>query len=308
MHISIVGNARWQYNAEHDWRTGFEALGHTCKIVSEVGTGPDDLVKEAARSDFLMWVSANRTHSKETFDKCKATTLVIGWHPDLFWGLSRRRWTEAPVWDAEVVFTADGGHDALWEKMGVNHRWLLPGVRSMWVNRGATERDGYLCDVAFVGNNGSSYHPEWPYRKQLVENLQKMCAKNGWTFKNPGGASRKIERDRRMNDFYRSAKVTVGDSLCLDQNLSKYWSDRVYEATGRGGVLIMPQIDALSAQTGSWLPTYPWGDWNALEATVGGLLASETRRDELRAQGRAWAAENHTYEVRAAQLLNELGF
>jgi len=303
MHVSIVGNAKWDYSAERDWQSGFVGVGHSCEVIDEKTSSAKTILGAAEKSDLLLWISANSFHTKETFQNCQSVVRVVGWHADLFWGLSRKNWQNAPVWNADVVYTADGGHDDLWEKMGVNHRWLLPGVKSGWVAKRGVKRDNYECDVAFVGNDGSSYHAEWPYRGRLVGALREMCLRNGWTFKNPGGASRKIERDRRMNDFYKSARVTVGDSLCLDYDKSKYWSDRVYEATGRGGVLIMPEIDALKAETGGWLPTYPWGDWEALEGVVGDLVASGDRRDALSAQGKLWAGENHTYETRVTQLL-----
>ena len=47
-----------------------------------------------------------------------------------------------------------------------------------------------------------------------MDALRAMCDKNGWKFKNPGGDEPKIERSNDMNDFYASAKVTVGKRSC----------------------------------------------------------------------------------------------
>ena len=86
-----------------------------------------------------------------------------------------------------------------------------------------TYRDSYACDVAFVGSNGVGYHEAaWPYRKELLQQLRAMSQRNGWSFRNPGGDDPKIDRGEDMNDFYRSARVTVGDSSLLagEQNAS----------------------------------------------------------------------------------------
>lgn len=307
MKITIVGNRKWEYSAENDWCHAFNAEGHKAVVLHEPTSTEDSILEAARSSDFLLWVPSKRYHSKDLVERCKKQTLVVGWHPDLFWGLSRKNWQELPLWQADFVFTADGGHDNLWKGMGVNHQWLLPGVREWWTAKKGRPRDGFLCDVAFVGNDGSSYHPEWPYRKDLLANLQIICAKNGWVFRNPGGQARSVQRDRRMNDFYASAKVVVGDSLCLDRENSLYWSDRVYETLGRGGLLLMPQIHALSSEFSNLLPMYPWGDWRALERKIGAFLDDPEGSKALSQNLRGLVAENHTYNCRVKQLLEKIG-
>lgn len=302
MHVTIVGDGGWRFCAERDWQDAFIAKGHDAILLDEKTTASEEILRAAQRTDFLFWISSKSLHPKKVMRECNELTTTAGWHADLFWGLTRPKWKNAPMWSAQHVFTADGGNDELWGEMGVNHHWLLPGVRKIWTERPSRVRDGFVCDVAFVGNDGSSYHRQWPYRKELLNQLRSMCDKNGWTFKNPGGSHRKVERNQRMNDFYKSASVTVGDSLCLMQEKSQYWSDRVYEATGRSGLVIMPKIDALSAQTGSWLPTYPWGDWGALERQIGAYLDSPVINAEARRQGNLWA-QTQTYADRVQQML-----
>ena len=143
------------------------------------------------------------------------------------------------------IFTADGDYQKEWKLYGKNHIWLPPAVRHSAAHFG-TFKEEYACDVAFVGSNGDGYHTDvWTYRKELVDYIRLMCQRNGWSFKNPGGDEQKIARGEQMNDFYASAKVTIGDSLCLKKENSHYWSDRVPEATGRGGLLVMPNIKAI---------------------------------------------------------------
>ena len=133
-----------------------------------------------------------------------------------------------------------------------------------------------------------------------------MCQRNGWTFRNPGGDEPKIARGEQMNDFYASAKVTIGDSLCLKKENSHYWSDRVPEATGRGGLLIMPKIEAIK-NIYKDMPTYEWGNFNQLDTIVEELLKDEGRRKAITEKTQAITAKNHTYVNRIRQIIKEVG-
>lgn len=204
------------------------------------------------------------------------------------------------------IFTADGDYQKEWELLGKNHIWLPPAVRHDAAKLGKW-REEFACDVAFVGSNGVGYHEDvWKYRKQLVDNLREMCGRNGWVFKNPGGDHPKINRNDDMNDFYASAKVTVGDSLCLLKEKSHYWSDRVPEATGRGGYLIMPQIDAIQEIYHDYVPMYKWGDFEDLEKQVKYGLS---RRDNKKIKEKAneITRASHTYVDRARFILEQVG-
>jgi len=307
-HVGLVGNFRWGYSAEQDWALGWRARGWHVTTLEEAQATADDVLGLADRVDVLMWVSSSTRLTAEVMVEAGERCTTVGWHADLFHGLSRRgRWQDKPTWAARWVFTADGGNDDLFAAMGVEHRWLLPGVRHTLVGDLGRFRQSMSCDVAFVGNDGRSYHPEWPYRAELVSQLRAMCDRNGWRFRNPGGADRTVERSGRMTDFYASAKVTVGDSLCFDRDDARYWSDRVYEATGRGGVLVMPHIDRLDAQFAGGLPMYPWGDWEALEAIVGGLVGDRGERARVADRCRGVTGRDHTYLSRVDELLEVIG-
>lgn len=300
--IAVVGNPHWRWNAEADWVDAFRSEGHQVEMVDEVGSRKD-ILNSVSNADIVLWISSRGNHTKEFVKDISSKRTTVGWHADLFWGLNRPKWKDSCMWACDYVFTADGGHDNEWRKMGVNHSWLLPAVRKAWTERKGIVKQKYVCDVAFVGNNGSSYHSEWPYRGELMKALNEMCARNRWKFLNPGGASPKVERNGLMNDFYKSARVTVGDSLCLDREKSLYWSDRVYEACGRQGFLIMPHIDALVDQSENRIPTYPWGDWVALERQIKTFLGDLISRRQTAKECRAWVAENHTYNNRVRTLL-----
>ena len=258
MRIAFVGNFEPVYSTENDVCKAIEHLGHEVVQLQENKTHWQTLRDAAFRSDILLWIGTwdEAMPLKETIDTLRQCGIkgipTVTMHLDIFHGSDRgaRKWWMNPMFFTSHVFTADGDHQKEWKSMGVNHHWLRPAVRHDASHFG-TFRDEYACDVAFVGSNGQGYHEGvWQYRKQLIAALKEMCTRNGWSFRNPGGElekpnAGKIERGEDMNDFYASAKVTVGDSLCLFGKDTKYCSDRVYEATGRGGLLIMPELDFL---------------------------------------------------------------
>lgn len=313
MRVAYIGNFGPEFSTENDVRKAFEFLGH--EVIQLQENKLDHRVLESLDYDLLLitstWDTVNSLEYmigifKQCADKNIPTATL---HLDTFWGTSRggRKWWLNPMFYTAYIFTADGDYQDKWKAFGKNHIWLPPAVRHDAAHFGKF-REEYACDVAFVGSNGVGYHEDvWNYRKELVDNLRNICAKNGWSFKNPGGDHPKVNRDEDLNDFYASAKVTVGDSLCLKKEKSQYWSDRVPEATGRGGCLIMPQIDELEIMYKKQIPMYKWGDFRDLENKIADQLIRTEARVAARTQTQRITAENHTYVNRVQTILKEVG-
>lgn len=315
MILSYIGNFEPEWSTENDVRKAFEELGWQVITLQEQKATWQDIRDSAFASDLVLWTSTwdEAQPFEESIDTLRQCALrgipTATLHLDLFWGTSRngRRWWLNPMFFTRYVFTADGSHQVDWDKLGIDHHWLRPAVRHDAANFGKL-REVYECDVAFLGSNGEGYHEsEWPYRKELLKNLREMCLRNGWSFKNPGGDEPKIDRSQDRNDFYASAKVTVGDSLCLQKEESLYCSDRVYEATGCGGLLIMPQIDFVDRDFNGSLPMYDWDDFKGLEFMIGTLLACEPVREQLRIETHIISKQNHTYINRVNEILRIIG-
>lgn len=314
LRVTYIGNFDPPWSTENDVREGLQLLGHEVVCLQENRVKYSEIRRQALVSDLLLWTSTwddaqPLGETCETMHQCRDRGVVTAaYHLDTFHGLARgkRPWRTNPMWSCDWVFTADGDHDAQWAEMGVNHRWMPAGVRHSAAYVGRPDRR-FTCDVAFVGSNGRGYHPEWPYRQQLVDRLRSLCRARGWRFRNPGGFDSKVERGDAMNRFYASAKVTVGDSLCLAHEESRYWSDRVYEATGRCGYLIMPFIGALHDQFEGQLPMYVWGDWAGLERMIELALNGPQARAGIRQRCHELTKNNHTYKHRAQQILQEVG-
>jgi hypothetical protein len=313
--VSYIGNFGPLYSTENDVRVAFEAIGWSVDMLQENEINKQQILDSVAGSDLLLitgtWDDAIRLHDwLDIMHSCaKQGIPTATLHLDTFWSTNRggRKWWHAPMFHTAYIFTADGDYQKEWRLLGKNHQWLPPAVRHSAVKEG-TKRDKYTCDVAFVGSNGRGYHEDvWPDRKLLVDKLRTMCERNGWGFLNPGGDHPKIERGDDMNDFYASAKITVGDSLCLKRELSNYASDRVFEAPGRGGFLIMPRLNWLRVAYDNNLPMYNWDDFEELENSIIHYLSDDEAREETRKTCMEIVRGQHTYVDRVQTIIKAVG-
>lgn len=314
--VAYVGNFAPAYSTENDVAKAFEYIGWNVKKIQENGTTIPQTRELALDSDLLLITGTWGRDAIELDDwlglihelavnKIPSATL----HLDTFWSTGRggRKWWIEPMFHTSYLFTADGDYQKQWELLGKKHYWLRPGVRHDAVGFGELKQE-YVCDVAFVGSNGVGYHEDvYPERLRLVNALRDMSKRNNWVWRNPGGDEPKIERDNNMNDFYASAKVTVGDSLCLKKEASHYCSDRVYEATGRGGFLIMPKLDFLDKDFSNSLPMYDWGDYKSLENLIRFYLYNDNKRIAIQKKCQSITAKNHTYINRIKEMLGVMG-
>lgn len=223
---------------------------------------------------------------------------VVGYHLDKWWGLRREAQLIASAFPrCDLVVTADGGHEERWAELGVRHRWLPPAVDAGEAAMEGRFTPGLSTDVCFVGS-WRSYLPDWPHRRQLIGHLKRWFGPRlgVWPMAGP-------VRGQALADVYASARVVVGDS-CLAGG-SRYWSDRIPETLGRGGFLLHPKVDGLELHhlPGEHLATWPAGDWRALREALERWLADDEGRSRLAAAGREHTLAHHTYDHRAAQLL-----
>lgn len=312
--IVYIGNFLPLWSTENDYRKAFEHLGHKVITMQENEVTVKQIRDEAVKADMLLHTGTwgDALELDEYLDMIHELAVLnipsVMVHLDTFWSTKRdgRKWWKESMFHAAYLMTADGDYANQWELLGKNHMWLAPAVRHDAAKFGV-EREEYKCDLAFVGSNGQGYHEDvWNYRKELVDFLRDLAQRKGWTFKNPGGDNPKIDRSDDMNDFYASAKITVGDSLCLKKEGSRYWSDRVPEATGRGGFLIMPQILAMKY---NWpmLPTYNWGDFKQLEEMIVHYMEKDKERELIRRENQRITAAEHTYVNRVKTMLRIVG-
>lgn len=236
------------------------------------------------------------------------------YHLDLYAGLKRGQDLRSdPFWRTRHVFSADGGSQDFFARHGIAHTWIRAGVygRECYLAEPSPE---LACDVLFVGSGGprEGYHPEWPYRGELVDFLRRRFGNRFHKRPEPGGCY----RGHKLNVLYASAKVVVGDTLCLGPEDAKaprftharYSSDRLFETVGRGGFLVYPRMEGMDDELlhGEHVVYYPFGDFEALGATIDHYLAHDEERERIRRAGHERVRERCTYVHRCRELLDHL--
>jgi FkbM family methyltransferase len=316
--IAYVGNYRAPWCTEVHVAATLEALGHTVHRVQEDDlhagkAGPDGLGwlelpnhVAALGADLLLWT---RTWACQQPDDQRTALAVlaergvptVAYHLDLYLGTVREHQIEdEPWWGSAHLFTPDQRLDYDVRTEG-RHHWLPPAVYGPEA-RLLPAQLAYRADVAFVGSV-QTYHPEWAHRRELVANLQR---KYGNGFRRYPRAQRPVRGDQ-LNTVYSSSKVAVGDSYGAG-TIPGYWSDRIPETIGRGGVLVHPNVPGLTEcfTPGEHLSTWDVGDWGGMHAAIERLLADPQAREAQRAQGMLHVQRHHTYDVRLQQLLGYL--
>ena len=312
MYVAYIGNFEPPHSTENDIASALDRLGHEVVLYQEQDTHWPSLVDEivALDIDLVIWT---RTHSldrtdpeiqRETIRKIREHCPVIGYHLDLFWGLTarsdRERWVrELPFFqETDWVFTADGGNNHLWKDAGVNHYWLPPGIAGKNTEMVGTPSSKFRAEIGFVGS-WKDYHPEWPHRKQLVSLVQNRYRRR---FRSWEGHI----RGQDLADLYASVPILIGDSCMIGPGW--YWSDRIPETLGRGGFLIHPDTpglrDHFPAHT---LVTYPLRNFRELRDTIDHYLRQKTERETIAAAGKLHVIEHHTYERRMETVFKVVG-
>jgi hypothetical protein len=308
LRVHYVGNHSVAHSTETHVGQALEAVGVNVTRHQENEVDWATLHRKVARADFVLWTSTNdyappATYpaQREFLSKCKPP--VVGYHLDIWWELKREhRLREAPFFQSTMVVTADGGHDDRWAEVGINHRYMPPGV-SEFECGGGTPRPEFTVPLAFVGSWQGGYHVESDHRRQLVKFLQRRgCA--FWPKKGQPAV-----RNEALRDLYASTVVNVGDS-CFSGRIRSYISDRVPETLGRGGFLLHPHVDGVTDGTlytdGEHLRTWQAGDWAELDRLVDHYTAHPDEAKTIAEKGRAHVLAEHTYTVRMRQLLDML--
>lgn len=230
-----------------------------------------------------------------------------GFHLDRWWGLGRQDQVfREPFFRYDYLFTADGGHDPMWEELGINHHWLPPGIYHAEAINGIAH-GRYLSDIAFVGSWRSYGHPEWEsHRMEMLRVLRQKFGSRFRCWPQHGGI-----RGKELASLYASTKIVIGDS-CLapnvyDQPIERYWSDRIPETTGRGGFLIHPEVAGLSEIHPS-VVTYPLGNNEALVELISRYLSDADQRVQLRNLQAEETRSTNTYRDRIVQMLRDMGY
>lgn len=287
-----------------------ELLGHEVVRVQENTARWDETMDACLTADLFMWTSTHgfanlwpRQEAERAVALLSRGMPTVGVHLDLWWGLAREaQIAEEPFFKLGWLFTADGDHDELWEAAGIKHRWMPPGVYGPECVPG-TPNPEWASDVAFVGSWDGYGHAEWwPHRKAMLDRARDAFGDRLALWPRPG---RGAVRSGHLNDLMASVKVVLGDS-CMADRSTRYFSDRVFETVGRGGVLVMPRIPGLERLLPPFHGVLYHDDLDEMVEHVEYLVADDAERERVRKDGQAFVAEHHTYERRLADVLASL--
>ena len=308
MKIAFLGNFGVDFSSESHHKKTLENLGHEVIPLQEAQVTGEQVLEAAEASDALIWV---HTHGWDTPGLRMAQVLstlkdksipTLTYHLDLWFGLQRQNDMRSDdYWNIQHFFTVDkkmaDWFNAETDVKGHYIHAAVYDVECYW-NPRAAERD-----LIFVGSKG--YHPEWPYRPQLIEWLRNNY---GDRFTHFGGDGAGVMRGNDLNNLYASTKIAVGDSLCIGFDYPYYWSDRVYETLGRGGFIIHPRIKGMEDdfEDKKHLVFYEFGDFEQLKREIDFYLEADDLREEIRRQGHEHVKKNHTYLNRWTTILESL--
>jgi hypothetical protein len=307
--VVLYGNERRSWCTEVDLHAALETLGHQVTHVQE-----DEHTWGALRDicrrvepDLFLWVRTWRQDFEGGhwfLEWCREQSIpTVSFHLDLYIGLDREAGIAGdPFWATDHVFTADGGHDEWFAAHGIRHHWLPPAVNA--ASCALARPDGrYRHDLLWVGS-WQRYHAEYPFRLSMVLHLRRAYRARLGVY--PRG--RQPLRLDELSVAIRSAKVVVGDSLCLP-DAERYWSDRICETLGRGGLIVFPRVPGLEQcyTDGEHFLGYEPRDMHDLVRALEEALAlSDAERERIALAGREHTLAHHTYEHRMTEMLGVL--
>lgn len=313
MKIAFLGNFGVDFSSESHHAKSLEALGHQVVRMQENEMPWPFIEKSAEGCDMFVWVHTHGWKNPQEeympgiIQKLKDRGVpIVAYHLDLWFGIARQADLEGDPYYRllDHFFTCDKLM-AEWftENTDVKGHYLPAGVFGEECVALEPLQEP-LNDVIFVGSKG--YHPEWPWRPQLINWLAETY---GDRFQHFGGDGKGVVRGMALNQLYANTKVVVGDSLVIGFDYPWYWSDRVYETIGRGGFLLMPEIKGLvpGEFTSEELETFKFGDFADLKKKIDFYIKNDLYRNVMRQRAFTQVKNNYTYKHRWQTILTEVG-
>lgn len=304
--IGFIGNFIPPFSTENDRKWSFEKLGHKVIPFQENQTTTIDLLKAMSSVDMLVY---SHTHDPsyvingliDVFKQYKLAGIpTVSVHLDRWLWLDRIKDVgKEATWFTEYIFMADGSPEAaeLYDKIGLNWFYLPGGVIERDCYIAEPDHQKYPHEIVFTGSRG--YHPEYPFRPQLIDFLK---ATYGNKFGHYGNDGIRVVRMQELNTLYSTAKIVVGDS-CFGGR-PYYVSERYQEVRGRFGFLIHPKVEGLENHG---VAQYEKENLESLKHAIDYWLHRDDEREHMRKQGHEWVKHNETYTDRARQILETVG-
>lgn len=301
--IGFIGNFVPPFSTENERKWSFEKLGHKVIPFQENETTPEQLLEAMNEVDMLIY---SHTHDPsyvidgliDVFNIYKANRVpTVSAHLDRWAWLKRVEDVgKEATWFTEYIFMADASPEAveLYDKLKLNWHYLKPAVVEKDCYLAPSRPDRYPHEIIFTGSKG--YHPEYPFRPQLIDWLKKEY---GNKFGHYGNDGIKVLRGKDLNEALVTAKIVVGDS-CFGGR-PNYVSDRYFETRGRGGFLLHPKVEGVDHEGVGF---YEHGDFSDLKKQIDYYLENDTEREAMRTRGFEHVKNNETYTQRSQEILD----
>lgn len=299
MKILYIGKFELPHRTENYVSWALEKLGHeVTKLDYQCCDGLSDpsrawiMKTRGVYPDLVLFSKNCPRESKQYLEWLKERGITtVCWQWDLFFNHHLRHHRPLPAHFKEVdfLFTTDSGNHERFLEVGCNHHVLRQGIHEPEAFQVEQEP---TIDVAFVGSVRGSH----PSRRRLIYFLQNMYRNRFRQVDN--------KRGKALNNFLSRSKVIVGDSYPSKD----YWSNRVYEITGRGGFLIHPRIEGEEFEkefplVESGVFGYQRDDFQDLKFSIDKLIEEDGFRNELREDSFKWTKKRYTYTKRVEELL-----
>ena len=261
---------------------------HNVEVFEFLQDCPQELLLEKLRKnkpDFVLFSKPQPIQAQELLAYCQnQRILTVTWVWDLYWGYRPQR---PHHFYADILLSTDGGHQKEFNAHGYNHSVLRQGIHKpehVFCDRKP------IHDVAFVGGSGHKYYTG---RKRLVGWLRTTYRNRFKHYTNTRGLA--------LNRELARVKVVVGDSYPSP----RYWSNRVYEITGRGGFLLYPKTEGFDDEftNGEHYIKYNRNDFKQLKQIIDRWIDDDDQRNVICQQGFDYCGANYTYTHRVAKLL-----
>lgn len=303
MKIVLFGNHRFIFSTESHHLWTWKKLGHEVVALQEGVATTDDILRACEGASVLQvththgWSIAGSITPEEMLKRVRAMGVkTFSYHLDLYFGLNTldkraERVGQHWSWKVDYFFSTDGAHEAEYKAAGVNHYYLPPAVVEYGCFKGQYNPQ-FATDIAFTGSVG--YHPEYPFRTKLIENLRRVY---GGQFRVFSGM-----REDALNSVYASCKILIGDH-CM-AGMPRYWSDRLPETCGRGGFILYPKTEGMTIPTATYEPQNLVDIYNK----VAYYLNHPQEREAIRDAAFEHVRKFDTYTNRLQEILRVMGF
>lgn len=293
-YVLYVGDFSPDFSTENYVTYGLQALGYTVLKVQEKDVPNARSLLGVAlnhKVEFVLFSKGKFSAAKEAISLMRAQNIItVTWIFDLFFDCPGRQKLTSPTFHTDLVCLTDGGHLDKWQENHVNHRLLRQGIHWPEAYLG-TKR--VHPEIVFIG----TYN--YKERIEMIEFL-KLTYKKNFRHYGRGSAYEEI-RGRELNNVLASAKIVVGDSMPSEN----YWSNRIYEITGRGGFLLHPRISGLETEfiDGVHYVVYTRNDFQGLKKLIDHYLLADKERETIRIAGHQHTKKNYTYTERCKKMI-----